>query len=153
MLTLNLPQVNLSIKKSKGRLTVFDVFRRKYVALTPEEWVRQHFTHFLMLQKGYPQGCIANEISLHIGSTSKRSDTVVYDTEATPLMIIEYKAPSVEISQKTFDQICRYNMQLHVRWLVVTNGLKHFCCRIDDDWSRVRFLSELPDYETLLANR
>ena len=128
---------------------IFDVVRHRYVALTPEEWVRQHFTHFLMEHKGYPQGLLANEIQIKLNGTSKRCDTVLYRQDLSAQMIIEYKAPTVEITQKVFDQITRYNMVLHVDYLVVSNGLKHYCCKMDYENQTYHFLPNIPDYQAL----
>ena len=128
---------------------IFDFLRRKHVALTPEEWVRQHFTHFLVEHKGYPKGLLGNEIELHIGDKKLRCDTILYNKEAQPQMIIEYKAPSVQIQQKTFDQISAYNLLLHVDYLIVSNGLQHYCCKMDYEQQRYCFLKDIPDYEKL----
>lgn len=150
MQALNLPQAALKIVRRNGRLTVFDSLRRRYVALTPEEWVRQHFVRFLQTHKGFPPEVIANEVSLSLNGTQKRCDTVVYGPHAEPLMIVEYKAPEVEITQRTFDQISRYNIRLRVAWLVVSNGLQHFCCHIDYTTSQYRFLPDIPSYDEIL---
>jgi hypothetical protein len=128
---------------------IFDFLRRKHVALTPEEWVRQHFTHFLVEHKGYPKGLLGNEIELHIGDKKLRCDTILYNKEAQPQMIIEYKASSVQIQQKTFDQISAYNLLLHVDYLIVSNGLQHYCCKMDYEQQRYCFLKDIPDYEKL----
>ena len=110
MYELNLPKYGIKIANENGHLTIFDVLRRKYVALTPEEWVRQHFVHYLIGHKGYPQTLMANEIQLVIGNKKLRCDSVLYDRSLKPRMIIEYKAPTVNITQKVFDQITVYNM-------------------------------------------
>ena len=114
MYELNLPKYGIKIANENGHQTIFDVLRRKYVALTPEEWVRQHFVHYLIEHKGYPQSLMANEIQLAIGNKKLRCDSVLYDRSLKPRMIIEYKAPTVNITQKVFDQITIYNMLLHV---------------------------------------
>lgn len=145
MLPLNLPNFDIKVKKSADQLLVWDETRRKYVALTPEEWVRQHFVHFLISEKGYRQELIANEVSIKLNGTAKRCDTVIYDRLLTPLMIVEYKAPSITITPKVFDQIVRYNRVLHVQYLIVSNGLRHFCCQIDYKALSYRFLKEIPD--------
>ena len=119
MFALNLPAFEAKIAQREGKNVIFDVLRRRYVALTPEEWVRQHFTNFLLKEKGYPQGLLANEIQINLNGTKKRCDTVLYRRDLTPQMIVEYKAPSVEITQAVFDQITRYNMVLKVDYLVV----------------------------------
>lgn len=145
MLPLNLPNFDIKVKKSADQLLVWDETRRKYVALTPEEWVRQHFVHFLISEKGYRQELIANEVSIKLNGTAKRCDTVIYDRLLTPLMIVEYKAPSITITPKVLDQIVRYNRVLHVQYLIVSNGLRHFCCQIDYETLSYRFLKEIPD--------
>lgn len=149
MQALNLPRTELRIVRKGGRLVVFDVLRHRFVALTPEEWVRQHFVRFLQQHRHFPAGAIANEVAVELNGMRKRCDTLVYGLHAEPLMIVEYKAPSVGITQAVFDQICRYNMQLRVRWLVVSNGLQHYCCRIDYDSMTYTFLPDVPCYEDL----
>ena len=134
-----------------GHQSIFDVLRRKYVALTPEEWVRQHFVHFLIEHKRYPKALMANEIQLAIGNKKLRCDSVLYDRTLRPRMIIEYKAPTVSITQKVFDQITIYNMLLHVDYLVVSNGIKHYCCRMDYANQKYLFLEDIPDYQNLLT--
>ena len=151
MYELNLPKYGIKIKNNKGHQTIFDVLRRKYVALTPEEWVRQHFVHFLIEHKGYPKALMANEIQLAIGNKKLRCDSVLYDRTLKPRMIIEYKAPTVSITQKVFDQITIYNMLLHVDYLVVSNGIKHYCCRMDYANQKYLFLEDIPDYQNLLT--
>ena len=149
MFRLNLPQYAIKIGEKDGKRTIFDFLRRKYVALTPEEWVRQHFTHFLTEHKGYPKGLMGNEVELHIGDKRLRCDTVLYNMSAQPRMIIEYKAPNIEIQQKTFDQISAYNLLLHVDYLIVSNGLQHYCCKMDYEGQKYVFLQDIPDYENL----
>ena len=146
---LNLPAYDVRICENNGRQMIFDFLRRKYVALSPEEWVRQHFTHFLVEHKGYPKGLLANEIELHIGDKRLRCDTLLYNKEMQPRMIIEYKAPHIKIQQKTFDQIVVYNLLLHADFLVVSNGLQHYCCQMDYERHTYRFLTDIPDYAAL----
>ena len=131
MTALNLPPAQLRLQNRDGATYVFDILRRRYIKVTPEEWVRQHFVHYLIEQKGYPAELLANEISLSLNSTTKRCDTVLYDRQARPQMIIEYKAPHIQLSQRTFDQISRYNIVMRVPYLIVSNGRQHYCCRID----------------------
>ena len=149
MFRLNLPQYGIKIGEKDGKRTIFDFLRRKYVALTPEEWVRQHFTHYLVEHKGYPKGLMGNEVELHIGEKRLRCDTVLYNKEGQPRMIIEYKAPTIQIQQKTFDQISAYNLLLHVDYLIVSNGLQHYCCKMDYENQKYLFLQDIPDYENL----
>jgi hypothetical protein len=149
MLKLNLPTFDYKINRTRDGLQIYDRLRRKFVALTPEEWVRQHFVEFIITHKGFPQSLIANEIGITLNNTRRRCDTVVYDNTATPLVIIEYKAPSVEITQATFDQIVRYNMVLQAKYLIVSNGLNHYCCNIDYTNQTYQFLKEIPSYSEL----
>ena len=151
MYELNLPKYGIKIANENGHQTIFDVLRRKYVALTPEEWVRQHFVHYLIAHKGYPQSLMANEIQLAIGNKKLRCDSVLYDRSLKPRMIIEYKAPTVNITQKVFDQITIYNMLLHVDYLVVSNGIKHYCCRMDYENQKYLFLDDIPDYQEIIT--
>lgn len=149
MLALNLPTFQAKVVLKEGKRMIFDAARQKYVALTPEEWVRQHFVNYLVNYKGYPAALVGNEIALKLHNTSKRCDTVVYDRFLAPLMIVEYKAPTVEISRAVFDQIARYNQALRVEYLAVSNGLRHFCCKIDYQTMGYTFLEAFPDYEAL----
>ena len=144
MLDLNLPPFDKKITMKDDKPFILDIIRRQYVALTPEEWVRQHFVHFLINHKGYPQSLMANEVQLKLNGMSRRCDTVVYDRALKPRVIVEYKAPTVNITQKVFDQICRYNMVLQVDYLIVTNGLTHYCCRVDNEARSYTFLHEVP---------
>ena len=149
MLSLNLPAFDAKIAARNGKNVIFDVIRRRYVALTPEEWVRQHFVHFLLAHKGYPQALMANEVQVQLNGTKKRCDTVLYRRDLTARMIVEYKAPEIEITQKVFDQITRYNMVLKVDYLIVSNGLQHYCCRIDYEHNSYTFLQDIPEYQNL----
>lgn len=149
MKTLNLPKTEFKIISRGEKLNIFDILRRRYVTLTPEEWVRQHFIHFLIEYKGYPAARMGNEISLDLNGTQKRCDSVLYDKEARPIMIIEYKAPHIPITQETFQQISRYNMKLHVPWLIVSNGMEHYCCQVDYEKGEYHFLSDIPQYDAL----
>lgn len=149
MLDLNLPPFDIKVKKLDGRLSVFDQLRCKYVALTPEEWVRQHFINFLVTEKGYSPALIANEIQINLNNQKRRCDSVVYNKELQPIVIIEYKAPDVNITQDVFDQIVRYNIVLRVNYLIVSNGINHYCCKIDYDTQSFQYLSEIPSYNNL----
>lgn len=150
MFELNLPPFDVKISSEGEKKRIFDVIRRRYVALTPEEWVRQHFVHFLAAEKGYPLSLMANEVQLKLNGMSRRCDTVVYDRTLTPRVIVEYKAPTVEITQKVFDQISRYNRVLRVDFLIVSNGLTHYCCRINYASQGYTFLPDIPKYEEIL---
>lgn len=149
MLNLNLPPFDINVKKTNGKLTVFDLLRRKFVALTPEEWVRQHFINFLISEKAYPKTLIANEIQINLNNLKRRCDSVVYDRNLSPIMIIEYKSPDVIITQEVFDQIVRYNIVLKVKYLIVSNGLNHYCCRMDYENQSFEYLSDIPAYTDL----
>ena len=149
MFRLNLPPYPIKIQEKGEKRQIFDFLRRKWVALTPEEWVRQHFTHFLVEHKNYPQALLANEVELRIGEKRLRCDTLLYNKELRPRMIIEYKAPTIQIQQKTFDQISVYNLLLKVDYLIVSNGLRHYCCKMDYEHQFYQFLEDIPDYETI----
>lgn len=145
---LNLPTFDIQLRKGDVEdLEVFDPLRNKWLVLTPEEWVRQHFVHLLLNKYGYSPHRMANEISLRLNNTLRRCDTVVYDDYMQPLMIVEYKASHIQITQRVFDQIARYNMVLGAKYLIVSNGLNHYCCRIDD--GKVSFLRDIPKYEDI----
>ena len=149
MFRLNLPQYEIKISEKDGKRMIFDFLRRKYVALTPEEWVRQHFVHFLIEHKGYPKGLIGNEIELQIGAKRLRCDSILYNKMAQPQMIIEYKAPTIPIQQKVFQQISTYNLLLKVDYLIVSNGIQHYCCKMAYDNQKCLFLEGIPEYEKL----
>ena len=147
---LNLPTYTFNIKaKPNGSKVIFDTLRRRFVTLTPEEWVRQHFVRFLVDEKGFPAALMANEVSLTQNGIKRRCDTLVADATGNPLVIVEYKAPHIEISQNTFDQIVRYNMVLHASYLIVSNGLNHYCCRINYADDSYVFLNDIPSYSDL----
>ena len=153
MVELNLPEYNFKVKKTKGgSWSIHDRLRDRWVALTPEEWVRQHFVEWLIDEKDFPAALMGNEVSLTQNGIARRCDTVVADRTGEPLVIIEYKAPSITSSQKTFDQIVRYNMVLRAKYLIVSNGLTHYCCRIDYEKNSYQFLEEVPCYTDLLIH-
>ncbi|MBQ7514541.1 MAG: type I restriction enzyme HsdR N-terminal domain-containing protein [Prevotella sp.] len=149
MYELNLPSYDVKLRGTQEKPEILDFLRRRYVALTPEEWVRQHFTHWLVEHKGYPQGLLGNEIALKCGEKSLRCDSILYNKAAQPRMIMEYKAPTVSLTQRVFNQISVYNLLLHVDYLVVSNGLQHFCCRMDYEGQTYQFLDHIPDYPFL----
>lgn len=146
---LNLPPYGCRVKDEHGRTVIFDFLRRRYVALTPEEWVRQHFVHFLVEHKGYPKGLLVNEKELRVGDKRLRCDTLLYSKALAPQMIVEYKAPDVEITQRVFDQITVYNFLLRADYLIVSNGMQHYCCHIDHDRRSYEFLHDIPHYTQL----
>lgn len=149
MIPLNLPTYEIKISGTQQRPTILDILRRKFVALTPEEWVRQHFVHFLIEQKGYPATLLANEVKLKVGNKDLRADSVLYDRDLRPRMIIEYKAPTIPITQRVFDQISVYNLLLKVDYLVVSNGLQHYCCKMDYSNQKYLYLEDIPEYENI----
>lgn len=150
MLELNLPPYEYRIKREEnGSMSIWDTTRHRYVSLTPEEWVRQHFIAFLVGHRGFPAGRIGNEITLSLNGRIRRCDTLVYDQHAAPLMLIEYKAPHIPITQQVFDQIVRYNMVFCVPYIVVSNGMSHYCCHIDYSTHSYTFLHEIPQYDDL----
>jgi len=146
---LNLPEYQFNIKKKDDSFIIFDALRRRWVTLTPEEWVRQNFVRFLIEQKKFPSALMNNEISLTQNGIKRRCDTLIADRHGEPLVIVEYKAPTVNISQKTFDQIVRYNMVLRAKYLIVSNGMSHYCCKIDYPGNSYMFLEDIPCYENL----
>ena len=146
---LNLPSFDIRLQRDDEGVKIFDRLRKKFIILTPEEWVRQHFVNYLINHKGFPESLMANEIGITLNGTRRRCDTVVFDKHGSPMVIVEYKASSIVISQSTFDQIVRYNMVLHARYLIVSNGMNHYCCRIDYDNISYDFLKEVPDYADL----
>jgi len=146
---LNLPKYDVRVTKENGMLKIYDRIRMKFVALTPEEWVRQHFVNHLIENLEYPASLIANEIGLTLNGTRRRCDSVVFNNSGKPMVIIEYKAPEIAINQKVFDQIVRYNMALHADYLFVSNGLTHYCCSIDYATGSYAFLQEIPPYASL----
>lgn len=146
---LNLQSFDIRLQRDDEGVKIFDRLRKKFIILTPEEWVRQHFVNYLINHKGFPESLMANEIGITLNGTRRRCDTVVFDKHGSPMVIVEYKASSIVISQSTFDQIVRYNMVLHARYLIVSNGMNHYCCRIDYDNMSYDFLKEVPDYADL----
>lgn len=143
---LNLPPYDFKIKAFNKKTQIFDAVRKKYVSLTPEEWVRQHFVRFLIENKGVPASLIAIEKGLSYNKLKKRSDVLVYDRNGLPYLLVECKAPEVKISQDTFHQAAIYNRSLKVKYLVVTNGMNHFCCEMDYVNMNYSFLEEIPSF-------
>jgi len=149
MFALNLPAFDYKIRQHEGKTQIFDPMRRKFVALTPEEWVRQHFVNYLIVEKGFPKGRMSNECIINLNGLKRRCDTVLYDEFLKPLVIIEYKAPEITVSQLVFDQIATYNMVLKVKYLIVSNGLKHYCCQIDYEHQKIQYIESIPGYKYL----
>lgn len=140
---LNFPDYSFKIKEDLSSHAIFDIVRKKYIALTPEEWVRQHVVHFLIHEKKYAQGLMQVETTVKYNRMNIRCDVLVYTNELKPFLIVECKAPSVEITQATFDQIARYNMPLKVNYLMVTNGLTHYCCLMDYENNNYTFIKDI----------
>ena len=146
MQKLNLPNYKFKLKSNENKTLIFDNLRKKYMVLTPEEWVRQHFVQFLIEEKNYPASLIAIEKQVLVNNLKKRSDILVFNKDGNPEIIVECKAPKIKITQATFDQIARYNSKLRANFLVVTNGLSHFYCKMDFEKETYLFLKEIPDY-------
>lgn len=147
MLELNLPHADIRLERRSGRLYIWDHIRLRWIVLTPEEWVRQHFTHWMVECLGYPRARMGHEISLEQNGLRRRADAVFYDADGRPCIIMEFKAPHITISQRTFDQITRYNMVLQVPYLIVSNGMQHYCCHVENE--RVTFLKNIPHHDSL----
>ena len=146
---LNLPPFEPKISEQGGKSVIWDPIRRIWVPLTPEEKVRQAFVSYLINYKGYPLSHIANEQAIDLNGMSRRCDSVIYDKTGQPKVIVEYKAPTVNITQKVFDQIARYNLVLHVDYLIVSNGLKHYCIKMEYPTGKFTFLQDIPSYADL----
>ena len=144
-MTLNLPAFDIITGvAADGAPTVYDSIRKKHVAATPEEWVRQHFVNYLINHLGFPASFIANEIGLRLNGTMRRCDTIIFNRRLRPACVVEYKRPSVEVSSAVFDQIARYNSVLRAPFLIVSNGIRHFCCRFNGE--SYAFLPEIPSF-------
>jgi hypothetical protein len=147
MLNLNLPAFEYKIKKAEGKLWIFDLIRKKYIVLIPEEWVRQHFLHYIIHELKYPKSLIKVEGGLAFNQLQKRTDIVVYDRDAKPWMVIECKAPDVKLNEKAISQASMYNKTLNAKFIVVTNGLVHFFAQIDWESRETKALGGMPSYE------
>ena len=143
---LQLPSCSPTLKEKDGKVYVFDGLRKKYLLLTPEEWVRQHWISYLAQHKGYPKSLMHAEAGLKLNDLQKRSDLIVYNPEGEKILLAEFKAPHVKITQVVFDQIARYNIVYRIPLLIVSNGLKHYYCKIDFDKGDYVFLQDLPAY-------
>lgn len=150
---LNFPQYAFRTRQTGEKTFIFDCVRKKYVSLTPEEWVRQHLIHYLINEKSCPASLLSVETPLRVVKTGKRSDLTVSDRNGRPLMLVECKAPEVAITQKTFEQIIIYNMTVKAACLMVTNGLQHYCFTVDRASASLHFPDKIPDYGELLALR
>lgn len=147
---LHLPAFAIRVREAQDGREVFDPLRRRWVRLTPEEWVRQHFCNYLIHHKGYPATSLGNEVGVNVGGVSRRCDTLLYRSEgATPRMIVEYKAPGIPITESVFTQIQSYNSVLRADYLIVSNGLQTFCLHLDYITMQATFLPEVPAYDEL----
>ena len=144
MQQLNFPPYDFRFKNSENNLAIFDEIRKKFVMLTPEEWVRQHVLQYLLVEKKYPKSWINVEKILKINGLTKRYDVVVFNPDGSIFLLVECKAPEVKVSQSTFDQIARYNMTMKANYLMVTNGHNHYFCQMDFVNEEYLFLQELP---------
>jgi hypothetical protein len=149
METLNLPTYSFSVKSDEGRSYIFDPIRKKYVLLTPEEWVRQHFLQFLIQDKGFPASLVAVEKEFSFNRMKKRTDILAHNNRGEPVMLVECKSPSVPVTENVFNQIGLYNLAYKVPWLVVTNGMKHYCCRFDMGEGKYLFVDRIPEWTTV----
>lgn len=146
MQKLQFPSYSFRFKNSENKIAIFDEIRKKFILLTPEEWVRQHVVHYLLQDKNYPKSYINVEKLIKVNDLNKRYDIVVYQPNGELFLLIECKAPEVKISQQTFDQIARYNLVLNAKYLMVSNGLNHYFCKIDFENEKYVFLEELPNF-------
>ena len=149
MLKLNFPSYSFRLKNSENKVSIFDDIRKKFVILTPEEWVRQHTVQYLLQEKKYPKSYLNVEKLIKINDVNKRYDVVVFQPNGAIFLLIECKAPEVSITQNTFDQIARYNLKLKAQYLMITNGLNHYFCQMDFEKEQYIFLKELPDFTNL----
>ena len=147
MQQLNFFTYTFRFKNSENKVSIFDEIRKKFIILTPEEWVRQHVVQFLLEEKKYPKSLINVEKVLKVNGLRKRYDVVVFNSDGSIFILIECKAPDVKIVQATFDQIARYNMTMNAQFLMVTNGLNHYFCQMDFENEKYQFLQELPTYK------
>jgi hypothetical protein len=143
---LNLPDFEPKLKAEAAHTWIYDSVRKKYVILTPEEWVRQHFVNYLVQHLEYPRSLLKVESGLAVNAMARRSDILVYNRQGEPHMLIECKAPTVKVDQKVFDQVSAYNLHYQAKLLVVTNGITHYCCAIDQAKKQYTFLSEIPAF-------
>lgn len=144
MQPLQFPPYQFRFKNSENKIAIFDEIRKKFIILTPEEWVRQHVVHYLFAEKSYPKSWINVEKQIKMNGLTKRYDVVVFNPDGSIFLLVECKAPEIKISQQTFDQIARYNLALKAEYLMVTNGLEHYFCQMDFENERYHFLQELP---------
>lgn len=147
MQKLNFPSYSFRFKNNENKVAIFDEIRKKFIILTPEEWVRQHTVHFLRQEKGYPKSLINVEKRIQLNGTTKRYDVVIFESNGSIDLLVECKAPEIVISQATFDQIARYNLALKANYLMVTNGINHYFCQMDFEKECYTFLESIPNYQ------
>lgn len=147
MQKLNFPQFEYRFKSTENKISIFDVIRKKFIILQPEEWVRQHCVHYLINEKNYPKSLINVEKELNINGLKKRYDIVIFNPDGSILLIVECKSHDITINQNTFDQIARYNLALDAEFLMVTNGINHYYCQMDTEAERYQFLRDIPNYK------
>lgn len=150
MQKLNFPDFSFRFKNSENKVLVFDEIRKKFIVLTPEEWVRIHVVQFLMIEKNYPKSLINVEKVIKINGLIKRYDVVVFQPDGSIFLVVECKQPNVSISQTVFDQIARYNLSLKANYLMVTNGLNHYFCQMDFEKESYLFLNDIPNYNSII---
>lgn len=146
MQKLNFPDYTFRFKNSENKVAIFDIIRRKFILLTPEEWVRQHVVNYLIDGKGYPRSYVNVEKIISVNGLTRRYDVVVFKPDGSIFLLVECKASAITLSQRTFDQIARYNMTLKAQYMMVTNGLNHYFCQMDYGQEKYHFLQDLPDY-------
>ncbi|MFS4469061.1 type I restriction enzyme HsdR N-terminal domain-containing protein [Maribacter sp. 2210JD10-5] len=146
MIALSFPNYSFRLKNSQNKTLIFDEIRKKFVVLTPEEWVRQHVLHYLVQNKKYPKSIINVEKQIEINGLKKRYDMVVFNPDGSIAILVECKAPSIKITQNVFDQIARYNLDVNATFLMVTNGLQHYYCQISQESKKYHFLRDIPDF-------
>ena len=149
MIKLNLPDYSFRIKTEEYKTFIFDEIRKKFLLLTPEEWVRQNFIKYLIQEKGFPSSLMAIESGLQINRNIFRTDLLVYNKKGEPILVVEFKAPKIKITQKAFDQIARYNMKFRTSYLIVSNGMQHYCCMINPKEGNYSFLKNIPSYNEI----
>jgi type I site-specific restriction endonuclease len=153
MQPLNLPTYLFNTKSENGKTYIFDSIRRKFILLTPEEWVRQNFIRYLNEEKKIPLGFISVEKGFRLHKLHKRTDILLHDRSGNVRAIVECKAPEVAITTSVFDQILRYNLAYLVPYIIITNGLNHYCCILDHQTSQYQFLKDIPDYDEMTMNQ
>ncbi|AXT50049.1 restriction endonuclease subunit R [Aquimarina sp. BL5] len=147
MQNLNFPAYQFRFKSSENKVSIFDRIRKKFIVLTPEEWVRQHTIHYLIEEKKYPESLINVEKLVKVNDMNKRYDIIIFNPDGTIYLIIECKSHSVKITQEVFDQIARYNLSLNAEYLMITNGMNHYYCQMDYNEKRYTFLKDIPNYK------